>query len=184
MSSNSELKNGISVCIKTPKLGSLIFFIIFLLAIPAFLINTGGVALLKYYLPFTVMLASTLTTSGYPDDNQDLYPQRPVNLMGFLSKHLIEFVALIGILWQTVDVAQMSHDLQTGVITGLIMMIITFPIATQAIPFFIRSGDIFLHEHTDLRYPGNWHRYFLGFFMIIALIGIEMVLIDLLTEEL
>lgn len=177
-------ETGISVCIKTPKLGTLFFFIIFMLVIPIFITSTDNANLLKYYLPFVVMLASTITASGYPDNNQDLYPMYPVNIIGFLSKNLINLVALVGILWQVIEVAQATRELETGVIVGLIMMIITFPVSTQAIPFFIRSGDIFLHRHTNLRYPGNWHRYFLGLFMIVALVGLEIVLVDFLTQDL
>jgi hypothetical protein len=176
-------ESGISVCLKTPKLGTLLFFIVFVLAVPVLLVSSGSASLLKYYLPFVVMLASTITTAGYPDSNQDLYPMYPTTIMGFLSQNLINLVALVGIMWQAIEVGLITRELETGVIVGTVMMIITFPVATQAIPFFIRSGDVFLNRYTNLKYPGNWHRYFLGFFMIITLLGLEMVLIDVLTDE-
>jgi len=182
MSSQTQ-ESTISVCLKTPKLGTLLFFLIFVLAIPIILISTDNTNLLKYYLPFVVMLASTITTAGYPDINQDLYPMYPTNMIGFLSKNLINLVALVGIMWQALEVGLTTRELETSVIIGVVMMIITFPVSTQAIPFFIRSGDIFLHNHTNLKFPSNWHRYFLGLFMIIVLIGLEVVVIDVLTDE-
>lgn len=176
-------KEEIRICIRTPKLGTLIFFLVFMIGVPAVLVGFDQKELLKYYLPFVVMLASTLTTAGHPDQMQDLYPLRPVNVIGFLSRNLIDLVALIGIIWTSIDVA-VHNPIESAVIVGTIMAIITFPVSTQAIPFFIRQGDKFLYQHTNLNYPGNWHRYFLGFFMMICLIGIQLLLVDLLTDDL
>ena len=58
---------------------------------------------------------------------------------------------------------------------------ITFPIAQQILPYFIREGEVFFKnisiDGRELHYPGNWHRYFLGFAFIIFLLGLEHVLI-------
>ena len=131
-----------------------------LVLIPISLIITGNTDILKYYLPFTVLLASTLTSAGTPDNFTDLYPLFPTNLIGFISANVINFLALIGILWITVGIALEHNNHQAGVIIGLIIITLTFPVATQAIPFFIRQGDRFFRKVAPFaRFPGNWHKY-------------------------
>ena len=177
MNKNEEL----SVCLKTPKFGTLAFFLIMLVLIPISLVMTNNTDILKYYLPFTVLLASTLTSAGTPDNFTDLYPLFPTNLIGFISANVINFLALIGILWITVGISLKYNNQQAGVIIGLIIITLTFPVATQAIPFFIRQGDNFFRKIAPFaRFPGNWHKYFLGLLMTIVIIMLEVLLINLL----
>jgi hypothetical protein len=130
------------------------------------------------------MLSSTLTSAGAPDNFTDLYPLFPTTVMGFLSANLINFFALIGILWLGVGLSLQKNNLEVGVIVTLIMILVTFPVATQAIPFFIRQGDRFIRRVAPgLKFPGNWHKYFLGFIMIAMLLIIEVLTISLFTEE-
>ena len=42
---------------------------------------------------------------------------------------------------------------------------------------FIREGSKTIEENTNFRYPGNWHKYFIGFAFIIFLLGVEYILI-------
>ena len=51
--------NFISICLNLPNLGTIIFYIIFVIVIPMVMISTNNVPLFKYYLPTMVMLAST-----------------------------------------------------------------------------------------------------------------------------
>lgn len=172
----------LQICLRSPRLGTLSFFLILMMAIPAYLISSGKYDTLKFYLPFVVMLASTLTSSGYPDTFQDLYPLYPTTVIGFISANLINLVALIGILWVSIGTANKIGQIEVGIVIGVIMAIITFPVSTQAIPFFIREGDEFMNKHTNLKYPYHWNRYFLGFLMIGFLLSIESVLIDILLS--
>jgi hypothetical protein len=178
MNKNNE---ELSVCLKTPKFGTLAFFLIMLILVPIILVVTQNTDVLKYYLPFTVLLASTLTSAGSPDNFTDLYPLFPTNLIGFVSANFINFLALLGILWITVGIALDYNSRQAGVIIGLIIITLTFPVATQAIPFFIRQGDKFLRKIAPLaRFPGNWHKYFLGLLMTGVIIMLEVLLVNLL----
>lgn len=185
MAKEIEEQHGLKVCLKTPKFGTLGFFLIMLIMIPIGLVQFEMTNLLKFYLPFVVMLASTLTVAGAPTHFVDLYPLFPTNVMGFLSANLINFFALIGILWLGMGLTIANNDLEVGVIVTLIMIMVTFPVATQAIPFFIRQGDKFIRRVAPgLKFPGNWHKYFLGFLMIAMLLIIEILTIALFTNEL
>jgi hypothetical protein len=177
---NEELK----VCLKTPKFGTLAFFLLMLIIVPVGLFYTNNTDILKYYLPFTVLLASTLTSAGTPDNFTDLYPLYPTTLMGFISANIINFAALVGILWITVGMALEYNDHELGVMVGLVIMVLTYPIATQAIPFFIREGDKFFRRVAPgLKYTIGWHKYFLGLLMTLVIIMLEVVLVNLLTSN-
>jgi hypothetical protein len=179
--SNEELK----VCLRTPKFGTLAFFLFGLILIPIILLATDNTEILKYYLPFTVLLASTLTAAGAPNNFTDLYPLFPNNVMGFLSANLINFFALMGILWITIGMSIDNNNRELGVVVGLIIITLTFPVASQAIPFFIRVGDRFLRRVAPtLSWPGDWHKYFLGLLMTFVIIVIEVLLVGLLTNNL
>lgn len=182
---SSQQKNEeLRVCLKTPKFGTLAFFLIMLILIPITLIVTNNTDILKYYLPFTVLLASTLTSAGTPNNFTDLYPLFPNTVMGFLSANLINFIALIGILWITIGMAFDYNSINFGVIIGLIIITLTFPVATQAIPFFIRQGDKTLKRLApNARFPGNWHKYFLGLLMTFVIIMMEVLLVSLLSNN-
>lgn len=184
MNKDIEKSQGLKVCVRTPKFGTLAFFLVMLVLIPVGLVQLDMIEFLKFYLPFVVMFASTLTTSGAPDNFTDLYPLFPTTVMGFLSSNLINFFALIGILWLGIGLALEKDNLEVGVTVTLIMILVTFPVATQAIPFFIRQGDRFIRRVAPgLKFPGNWHKYFLGFIMIAMLLIIEVLTISLFTEE-
>jgi hypothetical protein len=177
---NEELK----VCLQTPKFGTLAFFLIMLVLVPTSLIYTGNVDFLKYYLPFTVLLASTLTSAGSPNNFTDLYPLFPTTVMGFISANIINFAALVGILWITIGIAFDYNNREIGVMVGLIVIVLTYPIATQAIPFFIRQGDKFLRRVApSVKFPGDWHKYFLGLLMTLVIIMLEVLLVNLLTSS-
>ena len=177
---NEELK----VCLRTPKFGTLAFFLIMLILIPVSLVITNNTDILKYYLPFTVLLASTLTSAGTPNNFTDLYPLFPSTVMGFLSANLINFIALIGILWITIGMAIEQNSVELGVVIGLIIITLTYPVATQAIPFFIRQGDKTLKRLAPrAKFPGDWHKYFLGLLMTMVIIMLQVLLVSLLTNN-
>jgi hypothetical protein len=181
---NSPHSEELKVCLKTPKFGTLAFFLLMLIIVPLGLFYTNNTDILKYYLPFTVLLASTLTSAGTPDNFTDLYPLYPNTLMGFVSANIINFAALVGILWITVGMALEFNNHELGVMVGLVIIVLTYPIATQAIPFFIREGDKFFRRVAPgIKFQGNWHKYFLGLLMTLVIIMIEVLLVNLLTTN-
>jgi hypothetical protein len=166
----------VDFCFRIPNLGVIAFIIVFIVMIPLFIFNSGNIDVFKYYFPFLVMLAITLTESS-GDGFNNLYPTPPTNISGFMSVNLINGLALIGLLGQCVTAAVTFNSVKLGVILGLITFAITFPMAQQILPFFIREGSRTIEENTNFRYPGNWHKYFIGMAFIIFLLGVEYILI-------
>lgn len=166
----------IDFCLRIPNLGTIAFICIFIILIPLYIINSGNIDVFKYYFPFLVMLAVTLTEAGKPNF-ENLYPVPPTNISGFMSVNLINGLALVGLLLQCITAALVYNSVQLGVLLGVITFSITFPLAQQILPFFIREGSKTIEENTNFRYPGNWHKYFMGFAFIVFLLGLEYVLV-------
>ena len=170
----------ISLCLKIPNLGTIAFYLIFVIGIPLYLINQKSTDSFKYYFPFLVMLAITLTQSGKPHMFQELYPVNPDTLNSLLSVSIIDALAVSGLLFQCITMSMYFKSIELGVVLGLITFGITFPIAQYVLPYFIREGDRFFTDignKSGFRYPGNWHRYFLGFSFILILLALEYFLI-------
>jgi len=174
------------LCLRIPNLGTILFFLMFVIGIPAYLVNTGDSDSLKYYLPFLVMLSVTLTESGKPYMFNNLYPSDPIDLSGFLSSNIINALAAFGLLFQCITLAIQYKSVELGIAVGVITFGITFPIATQVLPYFIEEGDRIVttfNERAGVVYTGNLHKYLIGFTFIIILLIIEYVLLSLVSGQ-
>jgi hypothetical protein len=89
----------------------------------------------------------------------------------------------VAILFQAVSAAVYYNSVELGVSLALVSFIIVFPIAQQLLPYFIRQGDVILREKTSFIFPGNWHKYFMGFIFIIVLLLIQNLLIMAVSEQ-
>jgi hypothetical protein len=171
-----------NICLRIPNLGTILFYIIFIILIPIYLVYTDNADSFNYYFPAIVMLAIVITEAGKPDSNQNLYPIPANNLQSFASTNIINGLAIGAILYQAVSAAMHFNSVELGVALGFISFLIVFPIAQQLLPFFIRQGDQILRDKTSFIFPGNWHKYFLGFLFIIVLLLIQNVVIMAISE--
>lgn len=172
----------INLCLTVPNLDTLIFYLIFVILIPAYLFSTSDYESLKYYLPALIMIAVTLTEAGSPDLFVNLYPNQcdpNTTFAGFLSTNIINGLAVVGILTQALVISMATSSITLGLVSGLITFAIAFPMAQQILPFFISQVD-------ELRYtvfggkvlfPGNWHKYFTGLIFGIFLLGVQYVML-------
>ena len=171
----------INLCLSIPNLDTIIFYIVFVILIPSILISLEDYESLKYYLPALVMAAVTLTESGRPDLFTNLYPTDNLSMTfsGFLSTNLINGLATVGILMQSLIVSAASGSITLGLVTGLIIFAITFPMAQQILPFFIREVDDLRNNafSPNTNFPGNWHKYMAGTIFSIFLLGVQYVML-------
>ena len=172
-----------NVCLKIPNMSIILFYIVFIILIPIYLVYTDNTDAFNYYFPAIVMLAIVITEAGKPNDSQNLYPIPAENLQGFVSTNIINGLAIAAILYQAVAAAIHYNSVPLGVALAFISFIIVFPVAQQLLPFFIRQGDMILREKTSFIFPGNWHKYFLGFLFIIVLLLIQNVVIMAVSEQ-
>ena len=165
----------INLCLKVPNLDNIIFYLVFVILIPYYFLMTEDIDSLKFYLPALVMIAVTLTAAGKPDLFRDLYPSEcDTNLPGFLSKNTINLLAVTGILFTTIKLSVATGNVWIGVVSGLVCLAITFPLAQVVLPFFIEQGDKAIRAvtRTDV-YIGNWVKYLIGAFYILLLMGLQ-----------
>jgi len=169
----------INLCLSIPNLDTIIFYVIFVIMIPSILFSSGDYESLKYYLPALVMAAVTLTESGSPDLFNNLYPTdcNTTTFSGFLSTNLINGLAVVGILMQSLMVSAATSSITLGLVSGLIIFIITFPMAQQILPFFIRQVDDLRNLIGGVYFPGNWHKYMSGIIFSIFLLGVQYIML-------
>jgi hypothetical protein len=172
----------INLCLSIPNLDTIIFYIIFVVGIPGMLFGSEDFETLKYYLPALVMAAVTLTEAGKPDLFTNLYPtecSEYVNFSGFLSTNVINGLAIVGILLQSLTIALATSSVTLGLVSGLIIFTITFPLAQQILPYFIREVDFTFKALSGGRvvFPGNWHMYMAGLIFGIFLLGVQYVML-------
>ena len=171
----------INLCLSIPNLDTIIFYLIFVILIPGYFFSSGDFESLKYYLPALIMAAVTLTEAGSPDLFTNLYPTACENttFSGFLSTNVINCLAVVGILAQSLAITLATSSLTLGLVTGLITFAITFPMAQQILPFFIREVDDLRNTSpfNTVSFPGNWHKYMAGLIFSIFLLGVQYVML-------
>jgi len=177
----------VNLCLSIPNLDTIIFYIIFVIIIPGVLFSSGDYETLKYYLPALVMAAVTLTEAGKPDVFTNLYPtecSKNSTFSGFLSTNIINGIAIVGILIQSLSLAATTSSITLGLVSGLIIFSITFPMAQQILPYFIREVDFLFCPNkynsdysTCIVTPGNWHMYLAGLIFSIFLLIVQYTLL-------
>jgi hypothetical protein len=174
----------LQLCLQVPNLSTLLFFVIFVMAIPGLVIGTDNYDFFKYYFPFVVMLAAGLTEAGAPRYFDSLYPAQPNTLSSFLSKNFINLLAIVAIMASAIATSISDGNLITGLIASVIAFMITFPVAGTVIPYLIRQSDRIIKDAVKdgFRFPGNWHKYFVGLIFIVMFMILQLVLTRLFTR--
>lgn len=178
----------VSLCVEFPNLDTMAFYVVFVFLIPYLLFSSKDYDSLKYYMPLLVMVAVTLTEAGKPDLFKSLYESPPTSVASFLSRNTINALALTGIMVQTLQLTLKTNNLQLGLVSCLVAMAITFPIAQTLLVLFIKEGSIWFESlrvnGQPIHYPGKWHKYFLGFLFTLFLILCEYLIMTLLLPKL
>jgi hypothetical protein len=174
----------INLCLNVPNLETIVFYVIFVILIPGYLFSTSDYEALKYYLPALVMISVTLTEAGKPDLFASLYPNPCDNnssFAGYLSTNIINGLAVVGILTQSLVITMATSSITLGLVSGLITFAIAFPMAQQILPFFIQEvKDLVSNPNvfdSNVRFPGNWHLYFAGLIFSILLLLVQYVML-------
>ena len=175
--------NLVSLCLKIPNLGILLFYLIFIVIIPYLLIMNRSLVVLKFYLPMLVAFANLLSQVGDEKIFKNLYALRPDNFICFLSSNFINLFALFGILWQCLEYSKSTGNVTKAVIYGAMLFIIAFPFARNGLNFVLENVDYYLREKTELTYDYNWHLLVFGLLYIIFLLGFQAIILALIESS-
>ena len=175
--------NLVSLCLKIPNLGILLFYLIFIVIIPYLLIMNKSLTVLKFYLPMLVAFANLLSQVGNEKIFKNLYSLRPDNFVCFLSSNFINLFALFGILWQCLEYSKSTGNVTQAVIYGAMLFIIAFPFARNGLNFVLENVDYYLREKTELTYEYNWHLLVFGLLYIIFLLGFQAIILALIDSS-
>ena len=169
-----KVADFLNICVSMPNMGSFIFYIIFVFLTPIFLLVINQESSILTYLPLLVPLAIIMHTVGKDRVFQNLYPKKNDNTTGVVSKYIINTIAMIAIFAKVTMVYRNSNEL-LAVGVGLINMALIFIVAPFVFPLALDSVDEKVKEFGwSTRH--EWHKYTVGFLMIIAIIIVELLL--------
>ena len=163
--------------------GLIMYYLVFILIIP-FILSTYGIntGMLPFYLPLMVVLANVLTLSGIPAF-QDLYKMKPDNNLSMVSTHVINLVALIGVMWQSINqVTVYNNNVGAAAAYAVILFLVTFPLARGGLKFILRHADEYLREKSRYSFNNNWHLIITGLLYIVFLIGFQAILLSIVDS--
>lgn len=164
-------------------IGTILWYTVFIGIIPYLIVRFKGFTNLKYYLPVIDLIANIFSVSG-PKNIQifkDLYSLSPNNMISFISTNFINLLALTGVSWNGIYIAQKKKSIIQGVIVTIVMYIVTYLIPTQGIPFMVN----YLQEKIDNKLGINYDKnkvdiigYLGGFIFLIAIYSLETFIIE------
>lgn len=163
-------------------IGTILWYTVFIGIIPYLIVRFKGFDNLKYYLPVLDLIANIFSVSG-PKNIQifkDLYSLSPNNMISFISTNFINLLALTGVSWNGIYIAQKKKSIIQGVIVTIVMYIVTYLIPTQGIPFMVN----YLQKKIDNKLGINYDKnkvdiigYLGGFIFLIAIYSLETFII-------
>jgi hypothetical protein len=164
-----------NLCLTLPNIGLFVFYLIFILIVPLMLIGLKKSNLITIYLPLLVPIAIVISESGGNKVRQ-LYPLKSneTELIGKISKLLLNFMAICGIMWIAVSNGINKNNLVYGVLSGIVTITVVFLISPEFIPIVIREGDKYL-EKKGAKMKHNIHKYGIGLLFIIILYVFDIV---------
>jgi len=169
------IRTFFDLCLTLPNIGLFVFYLIFILLVPLILIAINKSNLITIYLPLLVPIAIVISESGGRKVRQ-LYPLKTneTKLIGKVSKLLLNFMAICGIMWMAVSNGINKNSLVYGVLSGIVLIGVVFLISPEFIPIVIREGDKYL-EKKDAKMKHNIHKYGIGLLFIIILYVFDIV---------
>jgi len=168
----------VTLCLKIPNLGILLYYLIFVVIVPYILIYANKLSVLKFYMPIMVAFAHLLTKVGSSEMFGSLYQLNPVEFVPFLSSNFINVFSLFGILWQCIDFSR-KYNLTNSIIYGILLFIVALPFARVGLKFVLDHVDKYLKEKTKMEYKYNWHLIVFGLLYIIFILGLQAILMTL-----
>ena len=155
--------------LKHSDLGIIMFYLFFIIIIPTLLLIYTNY--LKYYMPLMITLSNMLTHSLSPVLFKNLYNLKSHDTLTIISTHFIILYSIIGILWLSIDYSQSGVKLQTAIIYGIILYIITYILSNEPMLFII-------DKITESMTPemSKWSKLIIGTIYVVLILLLIIIL--------
>jgi hypothetical protein len=171
--------SALSLTLNMPNIGLIIYYLVCVILIPILLVNTGETNLLSLYLPLLLPIAVMLKKSGQPNFYQNLLIGEETNIVSLISSIFITILTVMGVFWYSLELSFKTNNVEDGIMIGVVMTIIILGSSFVLLPEGIRKFDKLIKDHTDFSRKYEWHRYVIGFVILLIIMGAEMSIYSL-----
>ena len=176
--------SALSVTLNMPNIGLIIYYLVCVIIIPIVLINTKNIDMLPLYFPLLLPLATILKTSGNPNMYQNLLMcDKSKTLVAMVSNTIILLLTIVGIFWYSINLSLDSGKLADGILIGMSICIVIFGSSYVLLPESIKKFDNFMKTKTDMDLTYEWHRYVIGFIVLMIIVGFELSIFSLFNVK-
>jgi hypothetical protein len=158
--------------------GLIIYFVIFVLIIPHFLIKYELYEILTAYIPNLDMIATIIGYKGGPYDIwKYLYNPSTKTIYGYLSSTFINYLALLGVTYIVAYNTYIKRSINNGWSLGFFMLIITYLLPGNILALIINKFGLMIDNITNSNIITWFIVVFVGIISAISIILIESKLI-------
>ena len=134
---------------------------------------------IRYILPFLNEIANILTLSF---SNINIYKHHLETFSQELSKISIDFIALTGIIWNTVYITHKHNNKIYGITKGLVILLVSFIIPNLFLKYIIDKININFNLGSTLQ--DSIIKFIIGIIIILFLVFIEHKLYNFIINYL
>ena len=142
-------------------LGFLLYFIIFVVMIPYYLLKLERYEILTGYLPNLDLIASVIGYHGGPFNLflwRHLYNPADSTLIGYVSSNLINYLSLLGVTYIIALYTFKLNDIDKGWSRAFIMLPMTYFIPSNLIIYFMNLFGNYINLYFN---NFNYYHYFI-----------------------
>jgi hypothetical protein len=129
--------------------GFIIYIVLFVIGIPYLLVSYGMWGILSAYFPNLDMIATIIGYHGGPADSfiwTHLYNPSDTTITGYISSNLINYFALLGVMFIIIHFALSSKSMFLTAARAAIMLLITYFIPGNLIVYFMNKFGKYLNR--------------------------------------
>lgn len=124
--------------------GFLIYFIVFIIIIPFFLLKFKYYIFLKAYMPNVDLIANLLSWYGGDGLWNHLYPELPMTSMAFYQKTIINYISLLGVCFIISRKTKKTNSIIVGWSLAFVMILMTYLLPSRLIGWIMDKINIIL----------------------------------------
>ena len=172
---HNEKQKQIKVDIKKTVVGFILYFIIFVILIPLILFKSQMYGILEAYMPNVDLIATVISWHGGPLKIWDhLYPPSAVNIYGFSSQTIINYLSLLGLTYIITRETKRTGSIARGWSMTFIMLLMTYLLPGQFISWTMDKTKNLISNYFKLNFiTTDSIVVVLGFFLVATIITSE-----------